>query len=111
MINNSDNNEEKISIQRLNDSKILEDDKFINFKVIMLGNSDVGKRSFINRGAKSIIKNNFQATIGFEFLLMYYNINNKNKITNIGHLWPRNVSFFNSRIIYKYRFSFINIFS
>ena len=45
MINNSDNNEEKISIQRLNDSKILEDDKFINFKVIMLGNSDVGKRS------------------------------------------------------------------
>ena len=75
MINNSDNNEEEISIQRLYPNNISENDEFINYKIIIVGNSGVGKSSLLKRAVQKQFTDNYQATIGFEFLLIYYDIN------------------------------------
>ena len=75
MINNSEKNEEEISIKRLYPNEISENDEFINFKTIIVGNSGVGKSCLLKRGVQQKFSDNYQATIGFEFLLMYYDIN------------------------------------
>ena len=75
MTNNSQINNGEISIKKLDPYQISEDDEFINFKTIIVGNSGVGKSSLLKRATQNNFSENYQATIGFEFLLMYYQIN------------------------------------
>ena len=75
MENNSENNkEEEIEIKRLEPNQISENDEFINFKTIIIGNSGVGKSSLLKRVVQKKFTDHYQATIGFEFLLLYYEI-------------------------------------
>ena len=76
MENNSDKNiEEEVEIKRLEPNQISESDEFINFKTIIVGNSGVGKSSLLKRAVQKKFTDHYQATIGFEFLLLYYEIN------------------------------------
>ncbi len=75
MTNNSNNNNKEISIKRLEPNQIKETDEFINFKTIIVGDSGVGKSSLLKKATQHNFSENYQATIGFEFLLMYYQIN------------------------------------
>ncbi len=75
MANNQDNGEEELNVQRLEGNQINETDEFITFKIIIVGNSGVGKSCFLKRAAQKKYSDSYQATIGFEFLLMYYEVN------------------------------------
>ena len=62
-------------IQILTESQISQSDKFINFKLIIIGDSGVGKSSLLKRAVKNTFDENYKATIGFEFLLMHFKVN------------------------------------
>ena len=64
-----------INIEILKDSQISQSDNFINFKIIIIGDSGVGKSSLLKRAVQNRFDEGYQATIGFEFLLMHYKIN------------------------------------
>ena len=63
------------TIEILKDSQISQSDNFINFKIIIIGDSGVGKSSLLKRAVQNRFDESYQATIGFEFLLMHYKIN------------------------------------
>ena len=63
------------SIEILKDSQISQSDNFINFKIIIIGDSGVGKSSLLKRAVQNRFENSYQATIGFEFLLMHFKVN------------------------------------
>ena len=65
-----------IKIKRLNINDINPNEELINFKIILVGNSSVGKTCLLMRAVNNRFTENYQATIGFEFLLMYYQVNN-----------------------------------
>ena len=67
--------EEDIKIQLLQESQLSQTDNFINFKIIIVGDSGVGKSSLLKRAVKNKFDGNYQATIGFEFLLMHFIVN------------------------------------
>ena len=67
--------EENIKIELLHESQISQSDNFINFKIIIVGDSGVGKSSLLKRAVQNKFDGNYQATIGFEFLLMHFNVN------------------------------------
>ena len=71
----TNNTEEELKIKKFEGSEINDNDGYITFKVIIVGNSAVGKSSFLKRGAQKKYSDSYQATIGFEFLLMYYEVN------------------------------------
>ena len=62
-------------IQILTESQISQSDKFINFKLIIIGDSGVGKSSLLKRAVKNTFDENYKETIGFEFLLMHFKVN------------------------------------
>ena len=64
-----------LDIELLHDSQISQLDNFVNFKIIIIGDSGVGKSSLLKRAVKNSFDNNYQATIGFEFLLMHFRVN------------------------------------
>ena len=68
-------NEENIKIELLNESQISQNDNFINFKLIILGDSGVGKSSLLKRAVQNKFDGSYQATLGFEFLLMHFQVN------------------------------------
>ena len=72
---NTNNEEEEISVRRLEGNEISDKDDFITYKIIIVGNSGVGKSCFLKRAAQKKFTGSYQATIGFEFLLMYYEVN------------------------------------
>ena len=72
---NTEEKEEQYSVQRLEGNQISENDEFITFKIIIVGNSGVGKSCFLKRAAQKKFTDSYQATIGFEFLLLYYEVN------------------------------------
>ena len=49
----------------------------LSFKVIVIGDSGVGKSCLTNQAAKNIFEDAYQATIGFEFVLFNVKINDK----------------------------------
>ena len=60
-------------------------DKYdFNFKIIIIGNSGIGKSSITNRGTKNIFYNDFSSTIGFENYS--FNIKLYEKIIHL-HIW------------------------
>ena len=65
-----------IKIKRLNINDINSNEELINFKIILVGDSSVGKTCLLMRAVNNRFTENYQATIGFEFLLMYYQVNN-----------------------------------
>ena len=64
-----------IKVDLLRDSEISQLDNFINFKIIIVGDSGVGKSSLLKRAVQNKFDGNYQATIGFEFLLMHFKVN------------------------------------
>ena len=70
-----ENSQNDLEIKRLEGNQMSESDEFITFKIIIVGNSGVGKSSFLKRAAQRKFTESYQATIGFEFLLMYYDVN------------------------------------
>ena len=75
MLNSKSNGKEEIKIKRLDQDIIPEKDKLISYKIIILGNSGVGKSCLLKRAVQGKFAENYEATIGFELLLMYYEIN------------------------------------
>ena len=63
------------SIEILPDSQVSQSDNFINFKIIIIGDSGVGKSSILKRAVQNRFDPSYQATIGFEFLLMHFKVN------------------------------------
>ena len=62
-------------IELLSDSQVSQGDNFINFKIIIIGDSGVGKSSLLKRAVQNRFDGSYQATIGFEFLLMHFKVN------------------------------------
>jgi len=71
---NKENSEDNFKVRKLEGSQISESDDYITFKIIIVGNSGVGKSCLLKRAAQKKYTENYQATIGFEFLLMYYDV-------------------------------------
>ena len=67
--------EEDIKIELLLENQISQSDNFINFKIIIVGDSGVGKSSILKRAVQNKFDGSYQATIGFEFLLMHFKVN------------------------------------
>ena len=65
---------EKIYARKLEGNEIKAGEEYITFKIIIVGNSGVGKSCLLKRAAQAKYTENYQATIGFEFLLMYYDV-------------------------------------
>ena len=67
--------------------ELLPDDcaeKDISFKIIVIGDSGVGKSSLTNKATRNIFEENYHATVGFEFFT--FNIKIKNKIISL-QIW------------------------
>ena len=64
-----------MDIKFIPENQISNTDKFINFKIIIIGDSGVGKSSILKRAVKNRFDESYQATIGFEFLLMHFCVN------------------------------------
>ena len=62
-------------IEIIREAQISQSDNFINFKIILIGDSGVGKSSLLKRAVKNTFDDNYQATIGFEFLLLHFQVN------------------------------------
>ena len=62
-------------VEILKDSQISQSDNFINFKLIIIGESGVGKSSLLKRAVQNRFDEGYNATIGFEFLLMHFKVN------------------------------------
>ena len=70
-----ESNNSKISIKRLNVNDLNPNEELINYKIIMVGDSGVGKTCILMRAVNNKFTESYQATIGFEFLLMYFQVN------------------------------------
>ena len=66
---------EDIKVEILNDSQVSQTDNYINFKIIIVGESGVGKSCLLKRAVQNKFDANYQATLGFEFLLMHFQVN------------------------------------
>ena len=66
---------DNIKIEYLQDAQLSQSDNFINFKIIIVGDSGVGKSSLLKRAVQNKFDESYQATIGFEFLLMHFKVN------------------------------------
>ena len=68
-----------IKIEQLSD---INKNKSLNFdytfKILLIGDSNVGKSSLILKSVKNKFIEEFKSTIGFEFFYLRYKINNKN---------------------------------
>ena len=49
-----------------------------SFKLIVIGDSGVGKSSLIRRTTKNVFENDYQSTLGCEFYTFITKINNNN---------------------------------
>ena len=64
-----------MDIKLIPESQVSNSNDYTNFKVIIIGDSGVGKSSILKRAVKGKFDTDYQATIGFEFLLLYYIVN------------------------------------
>ena len=67
--------EEQINIEQLPDYKVTPGENFLNFKIIIIGESGVGKSSILRRAVQNAFEQGYHPTIGFEFLLIHYKVN------------------------------------
>ena len=66
----------QFSIKRLNVNELNPNEEIINYKIILVGDSSVGKTCILMRAVNNKFSDHYQPTIGFEFLLMYFQVNN-----------------------------------
>ena len=59
-------------------------DKDISFKIIVIGNSGVGKSSLTNKATRNIFEENYHATVGFEFFT--FNVKIQGKVISL-QIW------------------------
>ena len=64
-----------MDIKLIPESQVSNTNDFTNFKIIIIGDSGVGKSSILKRAVKNTFEENYQATVGFEFLLLYFTVN------------------------------------
>ena len=79
---NEDNNEENKHYLGKYDTEILSvpneySEYEINFKLIIIGNSGVGKTCITNKAVKNVFSNKYQSTIGMEIYSLFIKIDNK----------------------------------
>ena len=70
-----DQSSENIKVNLISEQEIKDKDSTINFKLIIIGDSGVGKSCLLRRAVQNTFTTDHTATIGFEFLLMYYEVN------------------------------------
>ena len=68
--------EKDINIEEIHNIK--ENNFDYTFKILLIGDSNVGKSSLILKSVKNKFIEEFKSTIGFEFFYLRYKINNKN---------------------------------
>ena len=66
----------------------------LSFKIVIIGDSGVGKSCLINRAAKGKFTSDYSPTLGFEFVSFTIKIEEK-KTTNVGYMWSGSLSVFN----------------
>ena len=64
-----------MNIKLIPESQVPNSNDYTNFKIIIIGDSGVGKSSILKRAVKNTFDENYQATVGFEFLLMHFIVN------------------------------------
>ena len=64
-----------IKIKRLNVNELNPNEDLINYKIILVGDSSVGKTCLLMQVVNNKFTDTYQPTIGFEFLLMYFQVN------------------------------------
>jgi len=65
----------EIKAKLIPETEVSNTNDFTNFKVIIVGDSGVGKSSILKRGVNNKFDENYHATVGFEFLMQYYIVN------------------------------------
>jgi len=65
----------EITPKLIPENEVSNTNDFTNYKIIIIGDSGVGKSSIIKRACKNKFDENYQATVGFEFLLLYFTVN------------------------------------
>ena len=63
------------TIKRLNVNDLNPNEELLNYKIILVGDSGVGKTCILMRAVNNKYTDAYQATIGFEFLLLYFQVN------------------------------------
>ena len=75
---NKDNAENKdYEVEILNFSENDAPKGILTFKIIIIGNSGVGKTSITNNATKNVFIENYRSTIGMEIFSLYFKINHK----------------------------------
>jgi len=64
-----------MNVKLIPENQVSNTNDYNNFKIIIIGDSGVGKSSILKRAVKGTFDPNYQATVGFEFLLLYYIVN------------------------------------
>jgi small GTP-binding protein len=64
-----------MDIKLIPESQISNTNDFTFFKIIIIGDNCVGKMEILKRAVKNSLDENYQAAIGFEFLLMHFIVN------------------------------------
>ena len=64
-----------MNIEKIPKEDVSNEGDFINFKIIIIGDSGVGKSCILKRAVHNHFDEKYQATIGFEFLLLHYSVN------------------------------------
>ena len=67
---------DELTIKRLNVNDLNPNEELLNYKIILVGDSGVGKTCIIMRAVNNKFTDAYQATVGFEFFLMYFQVNN-----------------------------------
>ena len=97
IINKDENEGGTLSCELIKDELASHD---MIFKIIVIGDSFVGKSCITTRATKDIYENYYTTTVGFEFFTLQYRINShKYKTSNMGYMWSRRISFINSKFL------------
>jgi small GTP-binding protein len=76
-INKEDAENKDYEVEILNYSEENAPKDLLNFKIIIIGNSGVGKTSITNNATKNIFIENYRSTIGMEIFSLYIKINHR----------------------------------
>ena len=80
----------------------------LKFKVVLIGESGVGKTSILQRYISNEFNSNQFSTIGSSYVEKIIKIG-KNKIGNMGHCWPRTIQSTGPSILSQYRCMYFSI--
>ena len=64
-----------IEVKLINNTDVSQADNYLNFKIIIVGESGVGKSCILQRAVLNEFSDKYQATLGFEFLCMHFQVN------------------------------------